>query len=143
MKKKMLILLSMVGLFIIMLFFSDTTVALEYIGITNITVTDKNIMIAGYVGDPGYSGPSIAYSGYTAEYRNGNLFVKFKSRDAILSNGFSDFNISIPNKYNGIKAVYLWRGNQTEKIMIWPENKTLNNKSENSAISTIEQKLPE
>jgi hypothetical protein len=92
--------------------------------VKDVGVTGRDITVNGVflVSD---SSMGVAYTRYSADYRDETLFIKIRGRDALIPNekaGF--FDITIPNRYGNIKAIYLWGGSEDESLMIWPVNET-------------------
>lgn len=125
MKKKMLyvfgsIILVIIGVAGFVMFnMTHFTVLPSVIAIRSIEISSKVIDVSGY-----FSASSLWSAGYKTEYSNENLYIRIIGSGINYSHLNGDVNLSIPNNYGNIKAVYLV-GGQDGGVMIWPDNKTL------------------
>ena len=101
------------------------TVYPSVIGIRSVDVSPKVINISG-----GFASSALWLADYKTQYFNGNLYIRIIGSGINYSNLNGSIRLSIPNTYNGIKAVYLVGGPGSD-VMIWPNNKTLRELSNN------------
>ncbi len=94
----------------------EYTVYPNTIDITNIDVTDNFINVKGE-----FNGSAVWYEGYKTKYDNGNLYITILGlKLAPASKG--SINISIPNNFGKIDAIYLTGDRNNDDILIWPKN---------------------
>ncbi|REE84432.1 hypothetical protein A8990_115111 [Paenibacillus taihuensis] len=93
------------------------------LGVKEVTTTDQSITLKGIV----LVESATSYKGYKLGYEDNMLYIKFK-KGFLVSNlkpkPIAD-QISIENKYHGLKAIYLQGDSTEDSRMIWPQNSTL------------------
>ena len=102
-----------IGLVILML--SKSTVRPSNVFVKDVDASDNKVTLKGTFMDS-----AIKYKGYTAEYKNEELYIKIKG-GLISFSKTKEINISIANSYGKIKGVYLQDDTPSGNILIWPK----------------------
>ena len=125
MKKSMLYILIIIIFFVVgaggFVIFNMThlTVSPNIVAIRTVDVSPKVINISG-----NFVASAVWLVGYKTEYSDENLYVRIIGSSINYYHLNGAINLSIPNIYGNIKAVYVVGGSDGG-VMIWPDNKTL------------------
>jgi hypothetical protein len=95
------------------------TVSPSVIAIRSVDVSPKAISVSG-----DFMASAIWSVGYKTQYSDQNLYIRIIGSSINYSHLNGGINLSVPNTYGNIKAVYMVGGPEGG-VMIWPDNKTL------------------
>ncbi|MEA2088859.1 MAG: hypothetical protein U9O55_03415 [Patescibacteria group bacterium] len=112
----LLLVIVIIGVFILIPKVFRIHVVTDKINISSIIISDDVINLKIDFG--GNSG--AMFSGYKTEYRNSTLYINvYWTYLRVLMKGYGD--ISIPNTYDNIDAIYFQGSNSEDKRLIWSE----------------------
>ncbi|HTX87163.1 MAG TPA: hypothetical protein VMC41_03840 [Candidatus Nanoarchaeia archaeon] len=95
------------------------TVSPNIVAIRSVDVSPKAINISG-----DFVASAVWLAGYKTQYSDDNLYIRIIGSSINYYHLNGGVNLSIPNTYGNIKAVYIV-GGADGGVMIWPDNKNL------------------
>lgn len=104
---------------IMYVFWSSTHITFnpQTVSFTSVSVTKEHIKISG-----SSASSAIGYTGYEVESNNGVLYFTIKG--SLQDTPFSrirPFDISMPNTYGNITAIYIRGANPSEDKLVWKD----------------------